>query len=69
VNGVFAAAVRVGTGLAETSALLAPATAGFLSRLEVARIEIRAATEVPKALGKGDDARALGVAVDRIAFE
>ncbi|MBK9062322.1 MAG: hypothetical protein IPL89_03875 [Acidobacteria bacterium] len=69
VNGVFAAAVRVGTGLAEVSAPLAPVAAGFLSGLECARIEIHAATEVPKALGKGDDARTLGVAVDRIAFE
>jgi hypothetical protein len=69
VNGVFAAAVRVGTGLVEVSAPLAPVAAGFLSRLECARIGIQAATEVPKALGKGDDTRALGVAVDRIAFE
>jgi hypothetical protein len=69
VNGVFAAAMRVGTGLAETTARLSPAAASALAGLECARIEIRAATEIPKALGKGDDARALGVAVDRISFE
>jgi hypothetical protein len=69
VNGILAAVVRVGTGLAETSAPLAPEPAGLLSRLDGARIEIRALTEVPKALGKGDDARQLGVAIDRIAIE
>ena len=61
--------MRVGTGLAETTARLSPAATSALAGLECARIEIRAATEVPKALGKGDDTRALGVAVDRIAFE
>jgi hypothetical protein len=69
VNGVFAAAVPVGTGLAETSAALSPYTAGLLAGLEPARIEIRTTTDVPKALGKGDDARALGIALERIAFE
>ncbi len=69
VNGVFAAAVRVGTGLLETSAPLALHPANLLSGVECARVEIRTVTEIPKALGKGEDTRALGVAVDRIAFE
>ena len=69
VNGVLAAVVGVGTGLAETSAPLSPVAAELLSALEPARIEIRAATEVPKALGKGEDVRELGIALDRIAFE
>lgn len=69
VNGVLAGAVRVGPALAETSSALAPAAAGLLAGRECARIEIRTATEVPKALGKGEDVRELGVAVDRIAFE
>ena len=69
VNGVLAAVVRVGTDLAETSAPLSPVAAELLAAPEPARIEIRAATEVPKALGRGDDVRALGVALERIAFE
>jgi hypothetical protein len=69
VNGVLAGAVRVGSSFSETSSALSPVAARLLAGLEVARIEIRAATEVPKTLGKGDDARALGVAVDRIALE
>ena len=63
VNGVFAAR-RCASGRASPrsrrrSRRLRPASS---PRLERARIEIRAATEVPKALGKGDDTRALGVA-------
>ena len=69
VNGIFAATVPVGTGLSETSAALSPYTAGLLAGLEPARIEIRTTTDVPKALGKGDAARALGIALERIAFE
>ncbi|HVO50907.1 MAG TPA: hypothetical protein VMV60_07935 [Thermoanaerobaculia bacterium] len=69
VNGVLAGAVRVGSSFSETSSALTPAAAKLLAGPEVGRIEIRAATETPKALGKGDDVRALGVAVDRIALE
>jgi 4-amino-4-deoxy-L-arabinose transferase-like glycosyltransferase len=69
VNGVLAGAMRVGPSLSETSSALSPVTARLLAGLECARIEIRARAEVPKSLGKGDDARALGVAVDRISLE
>jgi hypothetical protein len=69
VNGVLAGVVRVGSSFSETSSALSPVAAKLLAGLEVARIEIRAATETPKALGKGDDVRQLGVAVDRIALE
>jgi hypothetical protein len=69
VNGVLAAALRVGPGLAETSAPLTPVAEGLLSGVECARIGIRTTTEVPKALGQGGDTRALGVAVDRISLE
>jgi hypothetical protein len=69
VDGVFAAVLRVGPELAETYAPLGPAAAGLLSGRECSRIEIRATTEVPKELGKGDDARPLGVAIDRISLE
>jgi hypothetical protein len=69
VNGVLAGTLRVGTGLAETSTALSPAAARLLTGPECARIGIRTATEIPKTLGKGDDARALGVAVDRISLK
>ena len=69
VNGVLAGAVRVGTGLAEVWTPLAPDAVRVLSGLEPARIEFRALPEVPSALGKGEDARALGVGVDRVALE
>lgn len=69
VDGILAGAVRVGTGLAEVSSPLTPAAARLLAGPECARIEIRSATEVPKELGKGEDTRALGVAVDRISLE
>jgi hypothetical protein len=69
VNGVLAAVVGVGTDLAENSATLSPVASGLLSALEPARIEIRAATEVPKTLGRGEDLRALGIALERVAFE
>jgi hypothetical protein len=69
VNGILAGAVRVVAGLTEVSSPLTPDTARLLAGPECARIELRTPTEVPKALGKGDDARALGVAVDRIALE
>jgi hypothetical protein len=69
VNGVLAGAVRAGPGLAEASSPLTPDAARLLAGLECARIELRTPTEVPKSLGKGDDTRALGVAVDRISLE
>ena len=69
VNGVPAAAVRVDAGLAEVSASLSPAAVQALSGPECARIELRTETEVPRELGKGDDGRALGIALDRIALE
>jgi hypothetical protein len=69
VDGVLAGVVRVGADLAETSAPLAPAAAQLLAGPETSRIEIRTTTDVPKELGKGDDTRALGIALERIAFE
>jgi hypothetical protein len=69
VNGVLAGGIRIGAGLAEISSPLTPGAARLLAGLECARIELRTLAEVPKALGLGDDARALGVAVDRIALE
>ncbi len=69
VDGALAAVVRVDAGLAETSALLAPAATAALSGPGCARIEMRTETEIPRDVGKGDDTRALGIALDRIAFE
>ncbi len=69
VDGALAAVVRVDVGLADVAAPLSPAATRALSGPERARIEIRTATEVPRDVGKGDDTRALGIALDRIAFE
>jgi hypothetical protein len=69
VNGVLAGALRVGPGLLEVSTPLAPDAARLLAGPDPARIELRTRTEVPRDLGKGGDARSLGVAVDRLALE
>jgi hypothetical protein len=59
----------VNVGLAEVSLPLTPDALRALEGPEPARLWFRAPTTVPKEAGKGDDARALGIGVDRVSLE
>ncbi len=70
VGGVPAGTLRVLPGdFAESRLALTPAASDALAGPDPARIVLRSATVVPREIGKGSDARPIGIAVDRIVVE
>jgi hypothetical protein len=69
VGPVSAGTLRVSPGLADAFVVLPPEAARALSGPEPLRLSFRVPTTVPKSAGVGQDTRALGIAIDRIALE
>ena len=69
VGGIPAGTLRVAPGLGEVSLVLPPEAVRVLSGPEPVRLGIRVPTTVPKDSGASQDARALGIGIDRISLE
>jgi hypothetical protein len=69
VGDIPAGSLRVDVALAEASLPLTPEASSALEGPEPLRLWFHAKTTVPKDAGKGDDTRALGIAVDRVSLE
>src|SRR5664279_1240632 len=69
VGGLQAGTLRVAPGFGEVSLSLLPDAIRALSGPEPVRLSFHTPTTVPRNAGVGQDARALGIGIDRISLE